>query len=248
MQRCETTRNLPALNQGEAARVRLGPEDFNPSGGQMDRATFDAEVQRLRSERPEVKSWEVPSSWLSTMFMAIDVTFRRGESAIDSFRCLLRMIAYSETEQLDWDALCEIGRELQDAGQQVPGPLNDWVVDAACDGTRERPDRRRPRPRKRRRNLNMRDGWIRAAVRDLVQRPDLSATRSRDGPARCCFEANSACDIVGAAIHTGYKNVERVWGKRRRRARYLTDGPRPGERYKVVVDSFGEGDDWHWLA
>ena len=55
---------------------------------------------------------------------------------------------------------------------------------------------------------------MRAAIKNLVAR-GFTATRS-GGEAQADAAAGTACDIVGAAFFTTYKNVERIWLSRMR--------------------------------
>ena len=117
------------------------------------------------------------------------------------------LIAQSTTDKFAWEALKRIAAIHLRKRDPLPWVLCEWLADM-LEG-----DRRQPRTGSNKAVEHMR---IYLSVREVVETEGLLATRSI-GPEHCCAEGGSACDVVGAAFGTGYKNVEKIWGKWRPR-------------------------------
>ena len=117
-----------------------------------------------------------------------------------------------------WDSVKLIAESLLRDGERLPAELSRWLADVLADHGKPKKKRRRPRPATGGSLDANRDWVICGAVHHVGLRFNLPPTRNGDGPEACCAEGGSACDVLGRAFlgnrRRGYKNTERIWGKR----------------------------------
>ena len=199
--------------------VRAATEtDAAVGGGQKidkpDKETFDREVRLIRQRYGGQRKWKDPARVFANLFWS-SRELDQQEDNPDLAPSLVGLIGLSQVDKYMWDAVNLFAQAHLTRGDPLPDPLAQWIVEVLRDQyLPAKKQKFRPRPGKGH-QFKVRDWMMCLAVGNLVAR-GYTETR-REGRPEAHASGGTACDIVGAAFFTGYKNVEKIWLSRIRR-------------------------------
>lgn len=180
--------------------------------GRLDKETFDREVELIR------RTYGGDRRWRDTATLFADYLYWRvrepdhEEENPDLELILRELIDLSLTNKYMWDAVNLIAQEHLTRSDPLPVPLAEWTEHVLVDQYIQlQHEKLRPRPRKGRRT-GVRDRMMCLAIESLVARGYTQMRSGGGGIASA--EGGTACDIVGKAFNTGYKNAEKIWTSR----------------------------------
>lgn len=177
-----------------------------------DKETFDRAVRSIRRTYGGDRKWQDTARRLAYYLYWRVREPDQEEDNPDPELILRELIDFSQINKYSWDAVNIIAQEHLTRGDPLPDSLAEWIEHVLVDQyIQSQKEKLRPRPAKGRR-MAVRDRMMCSAIESLVAR-GYTVMRSGGG-GMASAEGGTACDIVGKAFNTGYKNAEKIWTSR----------------------------------
>ena len=174
--------------------------------GKLDKETFDREVSRIRRDYGGDRDWKDTARLFAYyLYWRVREPDQEGDNP-DPELILRELIGLSQINKYMWDAVNLIAQEHLTKGDPLPDSLAEWIEHVLVDQyMQSQKEKLRPRPSKGL-SKGVRDRMMCMAIESLVARRYPETRRGGEGIASA--EGGTACDIVGKAFNTGYKNAE----------------------------------------